>query len=282
MEMKGIVFNIQKFSIHDGPGVRTTVFLKGCPLRCKWCSNPESQLSRVQIMYHISAAEDGRIHIDFNRCTGCLACVQGCPGRALTNEGEYKTVDEVVDVCMQDVDFYEESGGGVTISGGEGMVQPDFVEALILRLKEKGIHTAIETTGCVSPEVFHRLAPLFDLLLFDVKQYDSEKHKIGTGVGNELIVENLRWAHEQGLNVLPRIPVIPGFNAELSDAEGIAKLLHDIGLDRVQLLPFHQMGERKYEFLNRDYEMTGVKALHPEDLTDYQNVFLNLGIECFF
>ncbi len=300
MEMKGIVFNIQKFSIHDGPGVRTTVFLKGCPLRCKWCSNPESQLSRVQIMYHsdnclhcrrcvdtcpekaITAAEDGRIHIDFNRCTGCLSCVQGCPGRALTNEGEYKTVDEVVEVCMQDSFFYEESGGGVTISGGEGMVQPDFVEALILRLKEKGIHTAIETTGCVSPEVFHRLAPLFDLLLFDVKQYDSEKHKIGTGVGNELIVENLRWAHEQGLNVLPRIPVIPGFNAELSDAEGIAKLLHDIGLDRVQLLPFHQMGERKYEFLNRDYEMTGVKALHPEDLTDYQKVFLDLGIECFF
>ncbi len=125
-------------------------------------------------------------------------------------------------MCMQDVDFYEESGGGVTISGGEGMVQPDFVETLILRLKEKGIHTAIETTGCVSPEVFHRLAPLFDLLLFDVKQYDSEKHKMGTGVGTELIHKNLRWAHEQGLTVLPRIPVIPGFNAELSDAEGIA------------------------------------------------------------
>ena len=300
METKGIVFNIQKFSIHDGPGVRTTVFLKGCPLRCKWCSNPESQLSRVQIMYHsdncehcqkcvgtcpekaISAAKDGRIHIDFNKCTGCLSCVQGCPGRALTNEGEYKTVDEVIDVCMQDVFFYEESGGGVTISGGEGMVQPDFVEALILRLKEKGIHTAIETTGCVSPEVFHRLAPLFDLLLFDVKQYDSGKHKMGTGVGNELIVENLRWAHGQGLNVLPRIPVIPGFNAELSDAEGIAKLLHEIGLSRVQLLPFHQMGERKYEFLNREYEMTGVKALHPEDLTEYQKVFLDQGIDCFF
>ena len=170
----------------------------------------------------------------------------------------------------------------MTISGGEGMVQPDFVEALILRLKEKGIHTAIETTGCVSPEVFHRLAPLFDLLLFDVKQYDSGKHKIGTGVGTELIHKNLRWAHEQGLNILPRIPVIPGFNAELSDAEGIAKLLHDIGLGRVQLLPFHQMGERKYEFLNRDYEMTGVKALHPEDLTEYQKVFLDQGIECFF
>ena len=111
---------------------------------------------------------------------------------------------------------------------------------------------------------------------------DSEKHKMGTGVGTEQIHKNLRWACEQGLNVLPRIPVIPGFNAELSDAEGIAKLLHDIGLHRVQLLPFHQMGERKYEFLNRDYEMTGVKALHPEDLTEYQKVFLDQGIDCFF
>ena len=298
--MKGIVFNIQKFSIHDGPGVRTTVFLKGCPLRCRWCSNPESQLSRVQIMYHsdncmhcrkcagtcpekaITEAEDGRIHIDFNKCTGCLTCVQGCPGRALTNEGEYKTIDEVVDVCMQDIDFYEESGGGVTISGGEGMMQPDFVESLILRLKENGIHTAIETTGCVGEEVFHRLAPLFDLLLFDVKHYDSEKHKIGTGAGNELILKNLRWAHKRGLNILPRIPVIPSFNAELPDAEGMARLLLDIGLTRVQLLPFHQMGERKYEFLNRDYELTGVRALHPEDLIEYQKAFLDHGIDCFF
>ena len=314
--MEGVIFNIQKFSIHDGPGVRTTVFLKGCPLRCKWCSNPESQLSRVQIMYHsencvhclncvhacpekaVSAGEDGRIRIDFQSCRGCLRCVQNCPGRALTNEGEKKTADEVVRVCLQDVDFYEESGGGVTISGGEGMVQPDFVEAVIRPLKEKGIHTAIETTGCVSPEIFHRLAPQFDLLLFDVKHYDSGEHRKGTGVGNELILENLRWAYAQGLNVLARIPVIPGFNASLADAEGIAGLLSGITNQkespagsscpgakapaRVQLLPFHQMGERKYEFLNRPYELTGVKALHPEDLTDYRKIFLEHGIDCFF
>ena len=200
----------------------------------------------------------------------------------MTSEGEYKKVDEIMDICMQDIDFYEESGGGVTISGGEGMAQPDFVETLILRLKDRGIHTAIETTGCIGPEIFHRLAPLFDLLLFDVKQYDSEKHKKGTGVGTELIHRNLRWAQEEGLNVLPRIPVIPGFNAELSDAEGLAALLSEIGFSRVQLLPFHQMGERKYEFLNRDYQMADVKALHPEDLTEYQKVFLDQGIECFF
>ncbi len=300
MEVRGVVFNIQKFSIHDGPGIRTTVFLKGCPLRCKWCSNPESQLSGVQIMYHsdncmhcqkcvhacpqgaVTTAKDRKIHIIFNKCTGCLACVKDCPGRALTREGESKTVGQVVEICMQDYDFYEESGGGVTISGGEGMLQPDFVEAVVLALKEKGVHTAIETTGCVDPEVFHRLAPLFDLLLFDVKHYDSQKHKRGTGVGSKLIWQNLRWAREQDLNILPRIPVIPGFNALVSDAEGISALLYDIGLDRVQLLPFHQMGERKYEFLNREYDMAGLKALHPEDLREYQRVFLEHGIHCFF
>ncbi|MBQ1923496.1 MAG: glycyl-radical enzyme activating protein [Lachnospiraceae bacterium] len=300
MEARGIVFNIQKFSIHDGPGIRTTVFLKGCPLRCRWCSNPESQLPGVQILYHsdsclhcgkcvqicpekaMTAGEGGRIRIDFHKCTGCLSCVKGCPGRALTGEGEYLTAEEVTAVCLQDMDFYEESGGGVTVSGGEGMASPDFTEALVLRLRKEGIHTAIETTGCVGEDVFHRLAPLFDLLLFDVKHYDPEKHREGTGVDNVLILKNLRWAKEQGLNILPRIPVIPGFNAKLSDAEGIAALLADMGLFRVQLLPFHQMGERKYEFLNRDYEMKNLKALHPEDLTDYQKVFLDHGIDCFF
>jgi pyruvate formate lyase activating enzyme len=227
-------------------------------------------------------SENGHILINFGKCTGCLECVHGCPGRALTHEGEQKTVDEVLEVCMQDADFYAESGGGVTVSGGEGMMQPDFVEALILRLKEKSVHTAIETTGHVSSQVFQRLAPQFDLLLFDVKHSDSAKHKWGTGAGNERILENLRWAHDQGLNILPRIPVIPGFNAEREDAEGISALLADIGLKRVQMLPFHQMGERKYEFLNRDYELTGVKALHPEDLQEYQKVFLDKGIDCFF
>lgn len=300
MSVQGTVFNIQKFSIHDGPGVRTTVFLKGCPLRCKWCANPESQIAKVQVLYDmgkclhcqncvhtcpekaVSMTEDGRVHINFGKCTGCLRCVHECQGRALTHEGELKTVDEVLAVCMQDQDFYAESGGGVTISGGEGMMQPDFVEALILRLKEKGIHTAIETTGHVSAEVFRRLAPKFDLLLFDIKQADSAKHKWGTGAGNERIIENLRWAHDEGLNILPRIPVIPGFNAGPEDAENMARLLTDIGLGRVQLLPFHQMGERKYEFLNREYELTGVKALHPEDLTQYRQVFLDHGLDCFF
>ena len=300
MSRNGIVFNIQKFSIHDGPGVRTTVFLKGCPLRCRWCANPESQNPHIQILYDakkcvhcgtcvkncpesaLTMDETGHIHINRQRCTACLQCCKTCPRQALTWAGEEKTVDEVFRVCMQDVPFYEESGGGVTISGGEGMVQPDFVEALILRLKEKGVHTAIETTGAVSAEVFRRLAPQFDLLLFDVKHWDSAAHKSGTGVGNERIVENLRWAVEQNLNILPRIPVIPGFNDTLADAKGLAKLIAEIGLKRVQLLPFHQMGERKYEFLDKDYAFTGVKPLHREELEAYQAVFAEKGLDCFF
>lgn len=297
---QGIVFNIQKFSLHDGPGIRTTVFLKGCPLHCKWCANPESQLGAVQIMYDekkclqcqtcvktcrqkaITADERGHIFIDFHKCVGCLACIHACPAKAIYNEGEIKTVDEVFKVCMQDADFYEESGGGVTISGGEGMMQPDFVLELLRRLKEQGISTAIETTGYIEETVFQRLAGEFDLLLFDVKHWDTSRHREGTGVDNQLIIKNLRWAHEKGLHILPRIPVIPGFNNSLEDAQGLSSLLNNIGLKEVQLLPFHQMGERKYELLNRDYTLKDVKALYPEDLQDYQQIFLDAGLDCFF
>ena len=300
MEMTGVIFNVQKFSIHDGPGIRTTVFLKGCPLRCQWCANPESQLARVQITYDqkkclhcgkcvqicpekaLTMGENNRIHVDFNRCVGCLTCTRECPGKALTHEGEMKSVEELVNVCLQDKVFYEESGGGVTISGGEGMSQPDFTESLVKSLRKKGIHTAIETTGYVSAEVFQRLAPLFDLLLFDMKHYDPIRHQEGTGVRNERVIKNMIWARQSGLTVLPRIPVIPGFNDSLKDAAGLAALLNRIDFRRVQLLPFHQMGERKYELLNRDYAMKGVKALHSEDLTDYQRVFLDAGLDCFF
>jgi len=208
--------------------------------------------------------------------------MKSCPQRALSNEGEFKDIEEVVRICLQDIDFYEESGGGVTISGGEGMCQPDFVEALIRELKKHHIHMAIETTGCVGSSIFQRLAPQFDLLLFDVKQSDSEKHYKGTKMGNEQIIENLTWANNQGLNILPRIPVIPGFNAELEDADGISDLLLHIGLKKAQLLPFHQFGENKYKMLDRNYELQEVPALHPEDLKDYQKIFLEKGIDCFF
>ena len=296
---KGITFNIQKFSIHDGPGIRTTVFFKGCPLRCEWCSNPESQIKNVQILHDQSKCsyclscvaacpngaithEDNKIIINEDKCVGCLTCVNSCPNRALSYEGDYQTIEEIVDICMQDIDFYEESGGGVTISGGEGMSQPEFLKRLIAELKKNSVHVAIETTGYVKKETFEELARELDLLLFDVKHYDREKHYNGTKVYNDLIVENLKWAIDNGIEVLPRIPVIQDFNDSLEDAEGLAKLLVEVGAKKVQLLPFHQFGEKKYELLNRNYKYKNKKALYPEDLEEYQKIFEDKGLNCFF
>lgn len=302
MEQKkrtGMIFNIQKFSLHDGPGIRTVVFFKGCPLKCKWCANPESQSPNVQVLWDgdkcmkcgtcvrdcvaraISLSE-GRIQVSESLCTGCRICLEHCPGRALKAEGEAKTVEEVLAVCLQDLDFYEESGGGVTLSGGEPLVHPDFAIALIRALKEHGIHTAIETTGFAAPEVFDQVTDLLDLLLFDIKHWDEQRHIAGTGVSNRLILDNMKRAIAAGKNVLPRLPVIPGFNDSLEDAAGFVKRLKEAGASRVQMLPFHQFGERKYEELGKDYEYTDVPALHEEDLEAFKQVFLDAGIHAFF
>jgi pyruvate formate lyase activating enzyme len=248
---QGLIFNIQKFSIHDGPGIRTTVFLKGCPLRCGWCSNPESQNTATQLL---GEALDSRLY----------------------------TVEEVVALCMRDAAFYEESGGGVTLSGGEPFSQPDFTERLLTALRGERLHTALETTGFVSSETFYRIGALADLLLFDVKHYDAACHKAGTGVDNALILANLRARLAAGQDVLVRIPVIPGFNAGLRDAAGFSRLFNNLGVKSAQLLPFHQMGDRKYDLLGRPYALRGVKPLYAEALADYCQVFIDNGVAVFF
>lgn len=298
-EETSILFNIQKFSLHDGPGIRTVVFFKGCPLRCRWCANPESQSPRVQILWNrqqclscgtctrlcpsgaVAQTAHG-IRIDSSLCTGCGTCVSVCPGHALKAEGQPKTVQEVLDVCLQDRDFYEESGGGVTLSGGEALMHPGFAVSLLDALKDHGIHTAIETTGYAVPEVFDRVADHLDLLLFDIKHWDEEKHREGTGLSNRLILDNMRRAIQSGKKVLPRLPVIPGFNDSLEDAEGFVQVLKAVGAGEVQLLPFHQFGEKKYEELGQDYAYADISALHEEDLTDFRQVFLDHDIRAFF
>ena len=295
----GIVFNIQKFSLNDGPGIRTVVFLKGCPLRCRWCANPESQTAKAEIMWdsrkctgchhcmsicpqQAVTLQDGRVTIDRNKCTGCGSCVHECPGKALKNEGELKSVQEVIDIVMQDLPFYEESGGGVTLSGGEMLTQPGFALSLLKAAKDKGLNTCCETTGYASREVFASLLPYLDTILFDVKHWNSEKHKEGTAVRNELILSNLKYALDEGRNVLPRVPVIPGFNDSAEDAEGIAECLKRAGASRCQLLPFHQFGENKYDQLGREYSYKDVAAFHREDLEDYRKHYVNHGIDAFF
>ncbi len=296
---RGIVFNIQKFSVNDGPGIRTVVFLKGCPLRCRWCANPESQAVRAEILWDakkcigchhcidvcpcgaVTAVKD-RIVIDHKKCTGCGICVRECPHKALKSEGEIKTVKEVMDVVMQDLPFYEESGGGITLSGGEMLAQPEFAVSLLKAAKENGLHTCCETTGFAKQEVFAEVITYLDTILFDVKHWNTESHKEGTGVNNELILANLKYAVEQGKDILPRIPVIPGFNDSLKDAEMIARTIYETGARKAQLLPFHQFGENKYEQLGREYSYKDVAAYHREDLEEYRQKFIDNGIEAFF
>ena len=326
---KGLVFNIQKFSVNDGPGIRTAVFVKGCPLRCKWCANPESQSRKIQILWdaqkcvhcqhcvqscpehavaHSSISSgtasgdvsisgqmqtdgskpsgggsvSGRIQIDDSKCSGCGICVQGCPGHALSTEGESMSAAAVLEKCLQDVPFYEESGGGVTLSGGEILSSPHFATALIALLHENGVHVALETTGFASPEVFANVAGQADLLLFDMKHWDEQRHIEGTGVSNLPILANMKRAVQMGLKVLPRIPVIPGFNDSFEDARGMAARLHEVGLSEAQLLPFHQFGENKYHLLQKEYAYENVPSYHPEDLETYRRVFEECGIQAFF
>lgn len=297
------VFNIQKFSLDDGPGVRTVVFLKGCPLRCAWCANPESQQRAPQVEWEeracvgcgacIQAAphagsvgRDGKTHVDVRRLRSDApeagAAIAACPARALSRVGETKTVEEVLEECLQDKPFYEESGGGVTLSGGEALTWPDFCVELLGRLHEQGVDSCLETEGHVPAATFRRVAPLFDRILFDLKHVDRAKHREATGADGRLMFENLAWAIAQDLDVLPRTPVIPGFNDSVEEARAMARALRGIGAKEVQLLPFHTFGESKYDQLGREYAFRGVASLRPEDLSDYRRACRDEGIEAFF
>lgn len=297
------VFNIQKFSLNDGPGVRTVVFLKGCPLHCAWCSNPESQRRAPQVewkesacigcraclRYAPSAGSVGigaKTHVDIRRLQGdsaeATAAIEHCPARALSRVGEVKTVEEVLEVCLQDKPFYEESGGGVTLSGGEATTWPDFCIELLGRLHEEGIDTCIETEGCVPAGQFRRVAAHIDHILFDLKHVDWAKHLGATGVDGQLMFDNLAWAIDAGLDVLPRTPVIPGFNDTVDEARAMARALRGIGASRVQLLPFHNYGEGKYALLDMGYRLHGVPTMRQEDLADYRQAYIDEGVEAFF
>lgn len=251
--MHANIFNIQKFSIHDGPGIRTVIFFKGCPLRCLWCSNPESQSTCPQTLWN----KDNSPKI----------------------VGELKSVDEILTEILKDKDFYEESGGGVTLSGGEVLVQTDAATALLSKCQGYGIHTAIETTGYAPADKFRKLISKTDLVLFDVKHYDNKKHKLYTGVPNEMILSNIQWACQANVRIIARIPVIPGINDTLEDANGFCSLLKSLNIINVNLLPFHQFGQQKYDQLNIDYKMTDAVALHPEDLVEYADVFRQSGLQ---
>ncbi len=277
--MTGRVFDIQRFSIHDGPGIRTTVFLKGCPLSCRWCCNPESQSADPDITWFgekcsacgtcVEACKRdavvvdgaGRRRVERARCDLCGDCVSLCPGEALTIVGRSMTVDDVLREVASDAIFYSRSGGGLTLSGGEPLAQPTFAAELLRRYKSDyvGLHTTVETCGEAPWEDVVPVAPHVDLFLYDIKHMDTAAHRRHTGTGNERILENAARLAEGGASIVVRVPLVPGVNdgeANLRQtAEFARSVLH---VDRIDLLPYHRLGEPKYSRLGRCYPFAGV------------------------
>ncbi|MBN2639520.1 MAG: glycyl-radical enzyme activating protein [Bacteroidales bacterium] len=260
---KAIIFDIQRSSLYDGPGIRTTVFLKGCPLNCLWCHNPEATDGNRQLSFHIEKCtfcgkcEDvcvNRVHqltdgihaIDFSQCLLCGKCVNACPSSALKIVGKWMTVDEVMQEVLADYDFYLNSGGGITISGGEPLWNLPFTLELLKRCKLVGVNTCVETSGFVSSLRFIEMLPYIDVLLFDYKMTGSAEYLKYTGVSNEVILNNLEIAHSQEVSIILRCPVIPGINDTDQHFEGILAIDRKFpNLKGIELLPYHRMGNSK-------------------------------------
>ncbi len=267
MEKKGVIFNIQKYSVNDGEGIRTIVFFKGCPLKCVWCSNPESQKMESEIFFvedrctgcgrcekvcGTGARKDGVW--DRDRCENCLACADACLNEALEVKGEEMTISEIIEEVEKDRVFYENSEGGVTLSGGEPLMQPAFAAALTAELKRKYFDVAIETTGFAQYEDLFEVVKNCDLVMYDIKHMDSAAHKKYTGVPNEKILDNLKRLAASGKNIIVRMPVLGGINADEDNIRKTAAYAAKLGIKQMDLLPYHRFGEAKYKKLNKQYE----------------------------
>lgn len=270
-EPRGMVFDIQHYCLHDGPGVRSTVFLKGCPLSCRWCSNPESQSGQPQLLYYrhlcvgcgacVAACpnralildEDG-LHLDRDLCAACGLCVPACLQNARALSGRQMTVQQVCDEVRQHWRIFMQSGGGVTCGGGEAMAQPAFLLALLDRLHtELGFHTCLDTSGFAPWEVLVGLLPHLDLILLDIKHMDGAKHRAATGVDNQPILRNAAALGRLGFPVTVRLPLIPGFNDDEQNIHALGAFLREHRLPAVEIMPYHELGRSKYDALGREY-----------------------------
>lgn len=253
LDVKGRIFDIQRYSIHDGGGIRTIVFLKGCPLRCKWCCNPEGQHYNVEKM-----TLGGKEKI----------------------VGQDVTVGEIIDIVERDRIYYRRSGGGLTLSGGESLTQPDFAVTLLKTAKERGINTAMESTGFADFSVISRYLPYLDLYLMDIKHMNSAKHKEFTSQPNELILENAKKITDAGTRLIVRTPVIPTFNATKEEIGEIAKFASSLkGVTQMHILPYHRIGTDKYKGLNRDYSLTGIEPPSKELMNELLEVVNSYGLK---
>ncbi len=299
MEASGWVFDLRRYSVHDGPGIRTAVFLKGCPLQCSWCHNPESQQPQPQLLVRdhrclacgacIAACphgalrwEGGRVATDTARCEVCGACADACPAEAREVVGRRMRVKQVLEAVERDRPFFDESGGGVTLSGGEPLAQPEFASALLLACRQRGLHTVLDTSGHAPNEVAVTVAGLADLVLFDLKHPDDERHREGTGVGNALILQNLRSLLGAGAQVLVRIPLVPGYNDGAAEVGRMAALIGALEpVPRVELLPFHAAAEEKHRRFGMPYRHAGARRQEGAVLDACRERFARAGVTAF-
>jgi pyruvate formate lyase activating enzyme len=294
---EGTVFNIQRFSIQDGPGIRTTVFLKGCPLRCLWCSNPESQNSLIEVAHRdtvcrkcgrcIEACENGAISLTekgtrTNRklCTNCGKCIEVCVFGARQFYGEKKSVEEVYREVIRDKPFYLNSSGGITASGGEPLLQVEFVVELFKRCRENNIHTCLDTCGYADADAWRKVLPYTNLVLYDLKLMDSSAHLRWTGKSNAKVLRSAKLVAASGVPVIVRIPVITGINDSKENMEVAARFCTGTGINEVNLLPYHRFGESKYAMLDRRYHLYKLSRPEHHELEKLTGIFKSAGLNC--
>jgi pyruvate formate lyase activating enzyme len=294
-DRKATIFDIQRYSVHDGPGIRTLVFFKGCPLRCKWCQNPESIDRRPEVAFFegkcIGCDECAKAcpkdaivlekesRVDRELCDRCGKCTEVCYAEALTIIGKEYDVRSLLDVVERDRPFYEQSGGGVTVSGGEPTVQFEFLLDFLKASKQAGLNTVIETCGAFAWEKFEELLPYLDIIYFDLKAPGDDEHRRLTGVGNERILANARKVAELDKRVVFRIPMIPGMTATDENIAGLVTLLKDLGQEEVHLLPYHKMGESKLQRIDSTFEQLGIEPLSDEQLAEIKARFEAAGLK---
>jgi len=293
---RGIVFDVKRYAVNDGPGIRTTVFFKGCPMRCWWCHNPESQNPKPELMYKRTrckgsgecvkkcpkkAISKGGQYVSINRklCNSCGKCALACPSDALMLVGRAAGADEMLKEIERDVTFYDESGGGVTFSGGEPLMQPDFLEALLGDCKERNIRTALDTCGYASCETVDRIMDKVDLFLYDIKSMDDQTHRKYTGVSNKLVIQNFKRLAENGSSISIRFPVIPGVNDNTENIIRTGEFALSHSVKQVCLLPYHRAGIEKYRSLDKTYRLKDIQSPSDEKMQMIKEKLITLGLD---